>query len=347
MAVFSTPDFDDHEEVHFVSDNTSGLKAIIAIHSTVLGPALGGCRIFDYANDEEAIADVLRLSRGMTYKAALLDVKLGGGKSVIIGDPKLIKTPTLFKAMGEAIAGLGGRYIAGADIGSNTSDMRDIALRTAYVSCVDKDHGGYGNPAPLTALGVFSALRAGVESVFKTGDFSGLRIAIQGIGSVGMHLCKQLHDAGAELIVTDVVDRNLDWAENELGAQVVGVEDIYDVEADVFSPCSIGAVINDNTIHRLKVKIVCGAANNQLADTYHSDILANSGVIYIPDYVVNAGGLANCNAEWYGLGPDWVKSKVLSIYDTCKLLLEESGLTHQTPLSVANGIAMARLRGIN
>jgi len=345
MSVFTAIDYDDHEEVHFFNDKASGLRAIIAIHNTARGPALGGCRMWSYESEDAAIADVLRLSRGMTYKAAVLGVELGGGKSVIIGDPHTQKTPELLKAMGRAIASLNERYIVGEDIGTNPDDMREIGLVTNCVSCRRKEDGGYGDPAPLTALGVLSAMRAGVEVVYQRESFEGLKVTVQGVGNVGRNLCRQLVEEGATLVVADVHAANVDWAVENLGARAVAPEDIYSADADVFAPCSVGAIVNDETIGALRARLICGAANNQLARPYHADRLADAGIVYVPDYVANAGGLASCDAEWYGLDSEQVEGKVRGIYHTCKELLQESRQSNRTTTVVADEIAESRLVG--
>ncbi len=324
MSVFEAAEFDNHEQVVFVDEATVGLRAIIAIHNTNRGPSLGGCRMWPYENEAAAIRDVLRLSRGMTYKAAMVDVRLGGGKSVIIGDPHTEKTPQLLHAMGRWIDTLGNRYITGEDIGTNPLDMKEMRTQTKCVSCLRKEDGGYGDPAPMTALGVFHAIRAGIEHRLSRTDFDGLKIAVQGIGNVGFNLCRQLTQAGASLIICDVHDGNLQAAVEEFGAQTVAPEAIFDVDADVFAPCAMGAILNDQTIPRLNIKVVAGAANNQLDDERHGAMLEKNGITYLPDYVANGGGLVCCAAEWYRQDIEQVERNVAKIYDTCVELLDRA-----------------------
>lgn len=342
MSVFDAPEYDGHEQVQFFSDAASGLKAIIAIHNTTLGPALGGCRMWPYENEAAAIRDVLRLSRGMTYKAAVLDCGLGGGKSVIIGDSHRDKTPELLHAMGRAIAGFGGRYIVGEDIGTNPDDMREIRSVTACVSCLRKEDGGYGDPAPMTALGVFSAIRAGVEEAFGSKDLAGVHVAVQGVGNVGFNLCKQLHEAGAELTICDVHPKQIERAREALPLTVVEPDKIYDVPAEVFAPCALGGVINDKTIDRLKVRVVAGAANNQLDHERHGDWLADRDIVYVPDYVANGGGLISCAAEWQGKDPGAVPEQVRGIYDTCRMILRIASEQGITTSAAADELAESR-----
>jgi leucine dehydrogenase len=352
MSIFEAPDFDGHEQVLFVKqalNDGSGaeLRAIIAIHNTRLGPALGGCRMWPYANEAAAIRDVLRLSRGMTYKSAVLDCGLGGGKSVIIGDPYQEKTPQLLHAMGRAIDSLNERYIVGEDIGTNPMDMREIRQATRCVSCLEVEDGGYGDPAPMTALGVFSAIQAGLEQTMGSKDLDGVRVAVQGVGNVGLNLCRLLDQAGARLTVCDVHEANLQTALEEFGAQAVAPDEIYQAEVDVFAPCAMGAILNDVTIPQLRARVVAGAANNQLDRDEHGATLSGRGIAYLPDYVANGGGLISCAAEWYGEDIGKVPADVRGIYKTCKDILEladESGLTTS---AAADRIAEARFNPPN
>jgi len=320
VALFDLVDFDDHEQVVFCSDEATGLKAIIAIHSTKLGPAVGGCRLWNYASDEEAIVDVLRLSKGMTYKNAMAGLTMGGGKSVIIGDAKTIKSEALFKAFGQALNNLGGRYLSAEDVNITTDD---IAIANTVTPFVTGTEGKSGNPAPFTALGTFLGVKACVK--FKTGseDLSGLTVAVQGLGSVGYALCEKLHQAGAKLVVTDINQNVLDDVATRFGAKIVGLDEIYDQEADIYAPCALGATINDNTINRIKAKIIAGCANNQLAETRHGEILLEKGVLYAPDYVINAGGIINVSFEENYCKETSIK-KVEEIYDTLLHVFEKA-----------------------
>ncbi len=294
MAFFDLPDFDDHEQVVFCSDEASGLKAIIAVHSTTLGAAVGGCRMWDYASDEDALVDVLRLSKGMTYKNALAGLTMGGGKSVIIGDAKTLKSDALFKAFGHALNGLNGRYLSAEDVNISTSD---IAITNTVTPFVTGTEGKSGNPAPFTALGTFLGIKASVKHKLNRDELNGLTVAVQGLGSVGLYLCEHLYNAGAKLVVTDINQAALDKAATEFNATLVGLDEIYDQDADIYAPCALGATINDDTIKRLKVKIIAGCANNQLAEPRHDQALSDLGILYSPDYVINAGGIINVSFE--------------------------------------------------
>ena len=312
MAFFDLTDFDDHEQVVFCSDDASGLKAIIAIHNTKLGPAVGGCRMWDYASDEEALVDALRLSKGMTYKNAMAGLKMGGGKSVIIGDAKSIKSEALFKAFGEALNRLNGRYLSAEDVNITTTD---IAIANTVTPFVTGTEGKSGNPGPFTALGTFLGVKASVKHKLNCDDLTGLKVAVQGLGSVGYGLCKHLHNAGAKLFVTDINQTALNKAASEFGATIVGLDEIYDQDVDVYSPCALGASINDDTIKRLKAKVIAGCANNQLAEPRHDQALVDNDILYAPDYVINAGGIINISFEDNYCAEKSTK-KVEEIYDT-------------------------------
>jgi leucine dehydrogenase len=312
MAFFDLVDFDDHEQVVFCSDEKSGLKAIIAVHNTTLGPAVGGCRMWDYANDEEALVDALRLSKGMTYKNAMAGLNMGGGKAVIIGDAKTLKSDQLFKAFGEALNGLNGRYLSAEDVNITTTD---IAIANTVTPFVTGTEGKSGNPGPFTALGTFLGIKACVKHKLNKDDLKGVKVAVQGLGSVGYALCEYLYYAGAELIVTDIDQDALDKAASELKATIVGLDEIYDQDVDIYAPCALGASINDNTISRLKVQIVAGCANNQLAKPRHDQALHDNAILYAPDYVINAGGIINISFE-NDYCADKATKKVEEIYNT-------------------------------
>ncbi len=296
------PDYDRHETVRHVQDSESGLEAYVALHDTALGPGLGGCRMYAYAAPEDAIRDVLRLARGMTYKNALAGLPFGGGKSVIIGDPRSQKSTALMTAMGKAVAGLQGRYITAEDSGTNEHDMAVIARETSYVVGLQpagETHLG-GDPSPMTAWGVFHAMKAAVERRYGSPHLEGLKVTIQGMGAVGYALARLLHKDGAELTVTDVRADVLTHAQGAMpGIAVVRPEEIFSVHANVFAPCALGAQINDDTLKQLKVDIICGAANNQLARSEHGRILADRKILYAPDYVVNAGGVIAVAYEYF------------------------------------------------
>ncbi|MGW9100423.1 Glu/Leu/Phe/Val dehydrogenase dimerization domain-containing protein [Priestia megaterium] len=320
--VFKNLEKEGYEQVVICEDAESGLKAIIAIHDTTLGPALGGTRVWPYQSEEEALTDVLRLSKGMTYKAAVAGLNLGGGKAVIIGDPREIKSEKLFRAFGRFIEKLKGRYITGEDVGTTVADMDSIRKETTFVTGVSPELGGCGNPSPLTAYGVYKGIKSSALKAFGSEDLTGKVIAVQGVGSVAYSLCRHLHEEGAHLIVTDINSDNVQKAVNEFGAKEVGVDEIYDVECDIFSPCAMGAIINDDTIHRIKARVIAGAANNQLKEPYHGDMLKEKGIIYAPDYVVNAGGVITVEDELHGFNAERTIKKIDSIYMTFQQVFE-------------------------
>ncbi len=297
MNIFEQIYEHDYQQVVFCNHRRSGLRAIIAIHDTTLGPALGGVRMRPFASEQEALCDVLRLARGMTYKAAISGVDLGGGKSVIIGDPRTEKSEALLRAMGRFVHSLGGRYVAGQDIGTDSHDMAMLRAETPHVSCVHRKAGGAGDPSFATAWGVTAAIRAILQAASGNDSLEGRRIAIQGVGNVGHMVAKYCRQAGAELIVTDVAKGPLARVSGELGAEVVAPDEIYAARCDVFSPCSVGAVLNDQTIPALRCSGVAGSANNVLAEPRHADMLMERGILYGPDYLVNSGGLIRCHQE--------------------------------------------------
>lgn len=298
MSVFESPSFDNHEQVVFCRDAASGLRAIIAIHNTSRGFALGGCRMWDYASEEEAITDVLRLSRGMTYKNALADLPWGGGKSVMIGNSKTEKTPEMMQAMGRFVERLGGKYVIAEDVGTCPDDMAEMAKESQFVKGIP---GEGGDPSPGTAYGVFCGIQASIQERMGKNSLDGIRVAVQGLGHVGYDVADQLKKAGAKLWVSDMNDEALAKAKAELGAEVVGLDEVYDLDVDVYAPCALGATLNDNTIPRLSAKVVAGAANNQLAEDRHGDMLHEMNILYAPDYVINAGGVIHV----YHQGPDF------------------------------------------
>lgn len=321
MEIFKIMQEYDYEQLVFCQDKSSGLKAIIAIHDTTLGPALGGTRIYDYKTDEEAIIDALRLARGMTYKNAAAGLNLGGGKAVIIGDPKKIKSEALFRAFGRFVEGLNGRYITGEDMNMTQKDAAYINCETDYIVGLET---GSGNPSPMTAYGVFKGMQAAVNEVYGSDDLEGKTVAIQGLGAVGRILAELLYEAGAKLIVTSRDQAKVAKAVAELGATAVGPDEIYGVECDVFSPCAIGAIINDKTIEQLKCKIIAGPANNQLAEPRHGDILHERGILYVPDYVINSGGVINIIDDISGreYSKENAMKNTAKIYDACKKVFE-------------------------
>lgn len=348
MAVFSLSDFADHEQVVFVSDDKSGLKAIIAVHNSNLGPALGGCRMWPYASEEEAVRDVLRLSRGMTYKSAMANLKLGGGKSVIIGNPRTQKTPELLAAFARALEQLNGRYIAAEDSGTSVADMKYMTQFTRHVAGIhDKpsDAGTRsGDPSPATAYGTFIGIKAAVKERLGRDSLEGLRVAVQGVGNVGFDLARQLKAAGAQLWVTDIHREPLLQAGKELGATVVAPEEVFGLDVDVFAPCALGAILNDATIPQLKASIVAGAANNQLAEPRHGVELMKRGILYAPDYVINAGGIIDVYHERIGFDRAALIKHIEGIEDNLMEIFERARKEERPAGEVADAIAEERFK---
>jgi leucine dehydrogenase len=326
MEIFEAMQLHDHEQVLFSYEPSCGYRGIFAVHNTMLGPALGGTRFWNYSSDQEAIHEVLRLSRGMTYKAAVAGLNLGGGKSVIIGDPKTRRREMIFRAHGRFVDSLKGRYITAEDVGTSVEDMSYVQMETEFVTGVA---GGSGDPSPVTAYGTYSGMKACAHEKFGDDSLEGRTIAVQGVGHVGYHLCGYLAAEGARLIVNDIDEQRVRRVVEEFHAQAVGNDDIYGVEADIFAPCALGAVVNDRTIQRFRFEVIAGAANNQLDEERHGDMLEERGILYAPDYVINAGGLINVYGELSGWSPDRAKRKAGEIYETLKQLFEiakEQGL---------------------
>ncbi|MCF8198792.1 MAG: NAD(P)-binding domain-containing protein [Sulfuritalea sp.] len=348
MAVFSAQDFADHEQVVFCSDDKSGLKAIIAVHNSNLGPALGGCRMWPYASEEEAVRDVLRLSRGMTYKSAMANLKLGGGKSVVIGNPRSDKTPALLEALARAIDKLNGRYIAAEDSGTSVADIKYMSQFTQHVGgTTDKpsDTGmRSGDPSPATAYGTFVGIKAAVKERLGHDQLNGLKVAIQGMGNVGADLARQLHAAGARLWVADIHPEQTHRTAEEYGATVVPTENIFALDVDVFAPCAMGAVLNDETIPRLKARVVAGAANNQLAESRHGAELARREILYTPDYVINAGGIIDIYHERIGFDRVALIKHIDGIYDNLMEIFARARAEKKPTGEVADTIAEERFR---
>lgn len=314
--IFDAAEFKDHEQVVFAHDPASGLKAIITVHSTMRGPAVGGCRVLLYPDDKTALTDVLRLSRAMTYKNAIAGLPLGGGKAVIIADAARDKSPALLQAMGRAIDRLGGSYITAEDVGTSAADMVEIRKATRHVTGLPVNAGGSGDPSPSTALGCFEGIKAAVRYKLGTQSLDGICVAIQGLGNVGWNLARLLAGAGAELIVSDVRRPIMEQAADAFGATMAEPEAIYDANADIFAPCALGAAINERTLPRLKAAIIAGAANNQLASPAHGIELQRRGILYAPDYVINAGGIIQVAAEITGESRKDVDRRVRAIGET-------------------------------
>lgn len=334
MKIFNLMDVDEFEQVIFCHDKHSGLKAIIAIHDTTLGPALGGARMWMYENEEQALEDALRLAKGMTYKNAAAGLNLGGGKSVIIGNPKTDKSEELFRAFGRYIQSLNGRYITAEDVGTTEEDMDIIYEETDYVTGISSAYGASGNPSPVTAYGVYKGMKAAALEAFGTESLHGKSIAIQGVGNVAYHLCDYLHKEGAHLIVTDINEAAVKRALNDFNATAVKPDEIFSVDCHIFSPCALGAVINDQTIPQLKAKVIAGSANNQLQDARHGMLLYERGIIYAPDYVINAGGVINVADELNGYNRERALKKVETIYDKIRKVIEISK-RDQVPTNIA------------
>ncbi|MGM0419671.1 MAG: Glu/Leu/Phe/Val family dehydrogenase [Bacillota bacterium] len=305
----------DYEQMVFNHDEVSGLKAIICIHDTTLGPALGGTRMWNYETEEDAIIDVMRLARGMTYKAAAAGLNLGGGKTVIIGDADTDKSEEFWRAFGRFVESLNGRYITAEDVNTTVDDMAFVAEETDHVTGLP---GTSGDPSPVTAFGVYRAMQASLEEVYGSTDINGKTVAVQGVGQVGYYLCKHISEDGGKLIVTDIDDEKLERVKQEFGAEVVGPDEIYSVDADVFAPTALGAVINDDTIPQFKFDIICGGANNVLAEERHGDILDEKDILYAPDYVANAGGLINVYDELLGYNKERALNRASGIFENTK-----------------------------
>lgn len=348
MSVFSHIEFDGHEQVVYGHDQASGLKAIIAIHNTKLGPALGGCRMWPYATDEEALRDVLRLSRGMTYKSALAKLPLGGGKAVIIGDPHSGKSAALFQAMGDFVERLGGRYITAADSGTGVAEMQIMAERSRHVAGAGQREafdGGLrdGDPSPSTAYGVFIGIQVAVKQRLRRDDLRGLKVAIQGVGQVGFGLARHLKEAGAELWVSDIVEANVRRAVAQLGAKAVSQHEIYGLDVDVFAPCAMGGSINRHSLEALRAPIIAGAANNQLADAQLAEELQRNGCLYAPDYAINAGGIIDVYFERSGGSAAQLKAHIEGIGETLRQIFVRAAAEGSSTTAIADRLALERL----
>ncbi|MEM0953870.1 MAG: Glu/Leu/Phe/Val dehydrogenase dimerization domain-containing protein [Pseudomonadota bacterium] len=343
MTVFASESFDQHEQVVFGHDRSSGLRAVIAIHSTQLGPAVGGCRMYDYADEAAALTDVLRLSRGMTYKSALAGLPFGGGKSVIMGDPSSHRTPALLRAMGEFIDSLGGRYVAAEDSGIGVAEVALMAERTAHVSGLPRAGAHGGDPSPSTAYGVYLGIRTAVEQRLGTDSLAGISVAIQGLGNVGFHLAGLLAGAGADVLGADVCDSNQRRAVDAHGIRLVPVQEILAVEVDVLAPCALGAVLNARSIDGLRAGIVAGAANNQLASPAAADHLLDRGILYCPDFVINAGGIIDVFHQRQASGHEATRVHVERIATTLKEILYRADRAGQSPQRVAEALAAGLL----
>ena len=335
-----------YEQVVFCHDKATGLRAIIVVHNTTLGPALGGCRMYPYESEDAAVTDALRLARGMTYKAAASGLNLGGGKSVIIGDPHTDKSEALFRSFGRYVETLGGRYIVAEDVGTSTDDIENIRVETSHVVGVDVTHGGSGDPSPLTALGVLQGMRACAEEAFGSASLAGRTVAVQGLGHVGYHLCRFLDGEGARLVVTDVEREAVDRAVGEFGAKPVEPEEILTIPCDIFAPCALGAVIDDDSVPKLRCSIVAGSANNILLEPRHGEALMERGILYAPDYVINAGGLINVADELEGYNEARATRRVMRIRDSVKSIIAIAKRDGVPTNVAADTLALERLDNI-
>ncbi|SEV99839.1 leucine dehydrogenase [Aliiroseovarius sediminilitoris] len=335
-----------HEEVYRVEDAACGLIGFIAIHSTVLGPAAGGLRMRPYAREEAALTDALRLSEGMTYKNAAAGLRLGGGKAVIIGDPATLKTPALLHAFGRAVEACEGRYWTAEDMGMSPADMAELAKVTRFVAGLSDGDFASGDPSPITARGIFNAVRRVALHQFGDADLTGRIVSVQGLGNVGWNLCELLTEAGAKLIVTDIDAARVTAATETFAAQAVGLDDIYAVQADIFAPCAIGGILNEDTISQLKVKAVAGGANNQLAKPSDADLLAQRGILYAPDFVANGGGIINVATEVLQIEGrvEWVAKKLVALDDTMEAILSEAEKQGVSPAAVAQDVVAKTIK---
>lgn len=340
-AVFDHPEFADHEDVIFVRDKATGLYAIIAVHDTTLGPALGGCRVWPYRHPSEALNDALRLSRGMTYKNALAGLDLGGGKAVIIADARTEKSTEMMEAFGAHVDRLSGAYITAEDVGVSPEDMEAVARKTAHVRGTAAT--GLGDPSPYTALGVVAGIKAAARHVFGTDVLTGRTVSVQGLGHVGYDVARQLHEAGAKLIVSDIHAPAIERAVNAFGAEIVDPSQAHAVEADIFTPCALGAGLNGRTIPAIKARIVAGAANNQLATPQDGQVLRDRGILYAPDYTINAGGVISIALARPGGGDTVVREKTLAIGATLAEIFNRADRENRTPEQIADAMAEERL----
>ena len=342
-SLFSHKDFDDHEQVVFCHDKDTGLKDIIGVHNTVLGPALGGTRMWSDASETEALTDVLRLSRGMTYKSAITGLNLGGGKAVIIGDAKTQKTPELMLKFAEFVHRLGGGYITAEDVGMETSDMDLVRTVTPYVTGISEEMGGAGNPSPITAYGVFMGMKAAAQYTYGSALLEDRTVLVQGIGHVGESLVEHLSNEGAKVLISDINQERLEQVSQKYHATIFD-GDCYSAQVDIYAPCSLGATINDETMNQFKAKIIAGAANNQLADEQkHGQLLKKRGIVYAPDFVINAGGIINVYAELDHYGRADIMRKTENIFDTTLEILQMSDREGITPHQAAFDVAQERI----
>ncbi|WP_334112618.1 Glu/Leu/Phe/Val family dehydrogenase [Paucihalobacter sp.] len=342
--VFGQASFDEHEQIVFCNDKDTGLKAIIGIHNTILGPALGGTRMWQYASEWEALNDVLRLSRGMTFKSAITGLNLGGGKAVIIGNSKTQKTPELMRKFGEFVHSLSGKYITAEDVGMETADMDTVREVTPYVTGISESNGGAGNPSPITAYGVFMGMKAAAKFRYGSDLLEDKIVLVQGVGHVGEALVEHLTNEGAHVIIADISEERLEKVSNKYGASIFRGENLFSQKIDIYAPCAMGATINDDTIYNIQASIIAGAANNQLAEeNKHGKILQDRGIIYAPDFLINAGGIINVYAELEHYNKQEIMRKTENIYNTTLEILERAQQNNVTTNHAAVNIAKERI----
>jgi len=330
----------DHEQVLFCNDRATGLRAIIAVHNTNRGPALGGTRMWNYTSETDALTDVLRLSRGMTYKNAISELGLGGGKAVILGNSREDKSEALFRRFGQFVDSLNGKYITAEDVGISPEDMVSVSKETNHVAGLP---GKSGDPSPVTAYGVYMGMKACAKAQFGSDSLNGKKVAVQGVGHVGEYLINHLTEEGAKVFISDIHEPTLNNVAQKYGTEIVGLDEIYDVDMDIYAPCALGATVNDDTLSRLKCSIIAGAANNQLKDeAAHGKAVMDKGIIYAPDYMINAGGVINCFAEVDGQTSEWAMKKAAEIYDTTALIINRSKEENIPTYAIANKMAEER-----
>ena len=347
-SVFQQIEKMGHEQIVFCNDEYTGLKAIIAIHNTVLGPALGGTRMWNYASEAEALTDVLRLSRGMTFKAAISGLNLGGGKAVIIGDPKKVKSEALLRRFGKFVQGLSGKYITAEDVNMSTTDMEYLSKETDHVVGLAENLGGGGDPSPVTAYGTYMGMKAAAKFAYGSDDLSGKKVLVQGIGNVGGYLVEYLTKENAKVMVSDINQEKLKSIAQTYGSEIISTENVYDQDIDIYAPCALGATVNDETIDKLKCSVIAGAANNQLADEdKHGKLLIEKGIVYAPDFLINAGGLINVGVDYLDTyNRDYVFEKTERIYDTCLGILNTASNENIPSQEAAIKAALKRMNDI-
>lgn len=334
----------NHEQLLFCNDNETGLKAIIAVHNTVLGPALGGTRMWNYANEMDALNDVLRLSRGMTYKNSISGLNLGGGKAVIIGDSRSMKSEAMFRRFGKFVNSLAGKYITAEDVGISPAEMVWVSMETDHVAGLP---GKSGDPSPVTAYGTYVGMKACAKEQFGSDSLAGKVVAVQGVGHVGEYLVESLTKEGAKVYITDIHEPTLKRVADTYGATVVGLDEIYDIDMDIYAPCALGATVNDDTLSRLKCSIIAGAANNQLKqEDVHGRAVMEKGMIYAPDFALNAGGVINVYSEVAGLSSEWAMGKAEDIYSTIASIVKRSKTENVPTYQIANKMAEERIAAI-